>query len=86
MDDRKVDQDQTVEEVFNKWPKLIFTFLDHKLDCVGCYMAKYCSIKNVLQSYDLDTIRFLGEVSEVMDMDKNAKKSNHKENEGGNKD
>ena len=49
-----LDEEMTVEQVLIAYPELSHTFIQLKLDCVGCYLERFCTIRDIAQSYSLE--------------------------------
>ncbi len=56
----------TVDEIMRHWPQTIEVFLQFRTDCVGCAMAGYCTLEEVLGLYDLRGTGFLTELKSCM--------------------
>lgn len=48
-----LDPDQTVMEVIQKYPETIHVWIALKMDCVGCYLMRFCSPEYVAESYGM---------------------------------
>lgn len=65
---RKVDDAQflqpqtTVEETLARLPAAIGVFQVLKTGCVGCFLARFCTLKYVAQVYGLDVQELLAEL------------------------
>jgi hybrid cluster-associated redox disulfide protein len=53
MEPQQISQNWTVSEVLQKYPGTSRVFLEKKTLCLGCYMARFCSLKDVAQVYGL---------------------------------
>jgi hybrid cluster-associated redox disulfide protein len=53
----------TVSEIMNRWPQCVPVFLAHKLDCVGCPMAPFETLAEVIEIYRLSQDDFLAELA-----------------------
>jgi len=47
-------QTTTVEAVFKAAPNVGTVFIKHKTDCVGCFLARFCTLGEVADVYELD--------------------------------
>ncbi len=56
----------TVAEIMTRWPQSVPVFLSHKLDCVGCPMAPFETLAEVIEIYQLPEGVFLGELAAVI--------------------
>ena len=54
-----ISMDWTVEKILQGYPQLAVVFLRWKTDCIGCRLARFCSIEDVARSYHLDLETFL---------------------------
>ena len=52
-------KDIHVSDLFKRWPFLIAFFLDQKLDCVGCSLNRFCTLEDVVISYDFVSNDFI---------------------------
>ena len=53
----------TVAEIMDRWPQCVPVFLTHKLDCVGCPMAPFETLAEVMDIYQLPQDDFLAELT-----------------------
>lgn len=53
MEPQKISQSWTVSEILQKHPGASRVFLEKKTFCLGCYMARFCNLKDVAQIYGL---------------------------------
>jgi len=49
----------TVADIMDRWPQCVPVFLAHKLDCVGCPMAPFETLAEVIEIYQLPQDTFL---------------------------
>lgn len=54
----------TVKELLDRHPKLLLTFLDLSLLCVGCPTEAFHTLSDVAREYHLDRDAFLRRLSE----------------------
>ena len=52
-------EDLAVSEVLTRWPQVIPVFLEHRMACVGCTLAPFETLSEVLAIYGLSLHRFL---------------------------
>ncbi len=57
----------TVAEIMDRWPQCVPVFLAHKLDCVGCSMAPFETLAEVIEIYQLPQDAFLAELAAAID-------------------
>ncbi len=55
----KVEADSIVDDVMRAWPATIRVFLDFHMDCVGCPIAPFHTIRDSCQAYGIETAAFL---------------------------
>lgn len=66
MDQLQPQLNQSVQEVLNQWPQTASIFQSFKTACVGCYLARFCTLKEVAGSYDLQFEPLLEKLNEVI--------------------
>ena len=57
----------TVKEVLRKWPDALRVFMAAKTKCPGCFMGRFCTLKDVAQTYQIclpDLMRDLEEYAQ----------------------
>jgi hypothetical protein len=52
----------SVESVLKSTPKAVRFFHDRHTSCVGCGFARFCTLKDVINTYQLDEKTFLEEL------------------------
>ena len=57
----------TVEEALSACPDLYTIFLRGKAECIGCFLQKFCTLREVTGAYRVPLEGFLAEVIEVRD-------------------
>ena len=62
MEPQQISQNWTVSEVLQKYPGTSRVFLEKKTLCLGCYMARFCSLKEVAQVYGLEAEKLVQEI------------------------
>ena len=55
--------DMSVEDILKSTPSTIKFFISQHADCIGCRMAHFCSLRDVIKTYELDEKKFLKELS-----------------------
>ena len=53
MDSPTFRLDQTVQEVLSAWPETQRAFRALKTSCIGCYLARFCSLQDVAEAYQI---------------------------------
>ena len=54
MEPQQISQCSTVSEILKKYPETHRVFIERKTLCLGCYMARFCNLKDVAQAYSLE--------------------------------
>ncbi len=52
----------SVAEIMARWPQSVSVFLSRRLDCVGCSMAPFETLAEVIEIYHLPQEVFLNEL------------------------
>jgi hypothetical protein len=55
----------SVESLLKSTPKAVRFFLDMHAACVGCGFARFCTLKDVIDAYQLDQKLFLEELAKI---------------------
>ncbi len=55
--------DMSVEEVLKSTPSTVKFFISQHTDCVGCRLTHFCSLEDVVKTYELDEKKFLEALS-----------------------
>ncbi|HEY53779.1 MAG TPA: hypothetical protein G4N94_10010 [Caldilineae bacterium] len=50
----------------DRWPQSVPIFLHHHMVCVGCPMASFCTLEDVVNAYHLDIDSFLSELEQAI--------------------
>jgi len=56
----------TVSDILQKYPQVNRLFIHQKTACIGCHMARFCTLKDVISIYEKDQDAFLAELKEVI--------------------
>ena len=64
MDALILTPDLLVSDLLARSPKLWSLFVEKRLDCIGCSMAKFCTLEEVSAQYALDLDKFIREIQE----------------------
>lgn len=54
----------TVSELIRKHPKTIHFLIARETSCVGCYLAGFCSLADVVETYRFDQKDFYEELEQ----------------------
>jgi hypothetical protein len=63
-DDLKISE-TTVENFLKSTPKAVRFFIDRHAACVGCGFARFCTLKDVVNTYQLDEKLFFEELARI---------------------
>lgn len=55
--------DLSVADVLKHIPATVKFFINQHTDCVGCRLAHFCSLSDVVKTYELDETNFIEELS-----------------------
>lgn len=55
-----VRSDQAVSEVLAQWPQLAQVFVDQRMGCVGCPLARFETVAQAAQAYEMEELRLVG--------------------------
>lgn len=55
--------DLSVADVLKYIPATVKFFINQHTDCVGCRLAHFCSLSDVVKTYELDEKKFLEDLS-----------------------
>ena len=54
MDTQLLFAQLTVEDILKKWPLTFSVFRNRNTDCVGCLLQRFCSLKDVAETYEVE--------------------------------
>jgi len=63
MDEYLEVLDMTVADVLQHTPATVKFFIDQHTACVGCQLAHFCTIEDVIKTYEFDENNFLETLS-----------------------
>jgi hypothetical protein len=55
----------TVEKILKSTPKAVRFFIDRHVACMGCGFARFCTLKDVVNTYQLDGKSFFEELARI---------------------
>jgi hybrid cluster-associated redox disulfide protein len=58
-----ITADDIVSDVLATWPKIVPLFIERRLYCVGCSMARFETLADVSKIYRLDLDQFLDDLN-----------------------
>jgi len=63
MDTRIVLQpEMTVEDMLKTWPSAYTVFLNGKAECIGCFLQKFCTLREVAGAYEASPDELMAEL------------------------
>jgi hybrid cluster-associated redox disulfide protein len=65
MESQQISQCWTVSEILQKYPETCQVFVESKTLCLGCYMARFCNLKDVAQAYSLEIETLVHEIQKA---------------------
>ena len=65
MNDNFEISETSVESILKSTPKAARFFLDWHTACVGCGFARFCTLKDVINTYQLDEKLFIEELAKI---------------------
>ncbi len=66
MDDKLKLSETSVEDLIKSTPKATRFFLNWHTACIGCGFARFCRLKDVIETYQLDEKKFLEEAEQLL--------------------
>lgn len=63
-EETQIQSHSTVDETLRRRPETSHVFLKYQTQCVGCYMQKFCTIKDVAEVYQVNLDEFLKNLNE----------------------
>jgi hybrid cluster-associated redox disulfide protein len=67
MEHPQLEASLTVAEVLARWPQTISVFIHHRMACIGCAVAPFETLAEVVAIYRLDLACFLNELQQVVE-------------------
>lgn len=55
--------DMSVEDILKSTPSTVKFFINQHADCIGCRLAHFCTLRDVIRTYELDEKKFLEALS-----------------------
>ena len=55
-----------VAEIFERWPNTVNLFLQNRMSCPGCYLAKFEQLDGALLIYDIPSQEFLEALEQII--------------------
>lgn len=59
--------DMLIDDLIDRVPAVIATFVEHRMQCVGCPMARFETVAEVCEIYQLPLVTFLDDLASRTD-------------------
>jgi hybrid cluster-associated redox disulfide protein len=56
----------SVESLFERWPRTVQVFIQHQMACPGCYLAGFESLAGALRVYQIAPEPFLADLKQII--------------------
>jgi hypothetical protein len=56
-----------VADLLDAFPRAVAFFYSHKTACIGCYLARFCSLEDVIEAYRIDRGSSLSELATLLE-------------------
>ncbi len=66
MNGETIDGSWIVQNLLDEYPDILPVFRDWKLDCLGCSMSTFCTLREVADDYQLDLEQLLQEIRQAI--------------------
>jgi len=66
MENELISSESSVASLLKDFPQTARVFITQKTACVGCYMAVFCTLKDVISTYEIDDRIFFLELNKVI--------------------
>jgi hybrid cluster-associated redox disulfide protein len=66
MENKILSLDCTVADLLRDWPETIPVFIGYRLSCVGCEMAPFDTLADVIKIYQLQADLFLKDLEKAI--------------------
>jgi hypothetical protein len=57
-----LQSEMTVEDVLKAWPSAYSVFMNGKAECIGCFLQKFCTLREVADAYQVSLRDFTEEL------------------------
>lgn len=64
-----ISEQDCVAQTVNAYPQTVEIFLNRKTNCVGCLLARFCTLRDVADQYRFDLAEFLRELRQSVFLD-----------------
>ena len=56
----------SVADLLKSTPTTVRFFLEQRIACVGCSLARFCTLRDVINTYELDEKKFFEDLSKYL--------------------
>ncbi len=64
---KPVNLSSLVAEIFERWPNTVDLFMQNRMGCPGCYLAKFEELEGALSIYNISEDQFLEKLQKIID-------------------
>jgi hybrid cluster-associated redox disulfide protein len=64
--DPDIQPDQNIADLLDRWPQIIPLFMERRMFCVGCQMARFETLVGATAIYGLSLPQFLNEINQTI--------------------
>lgn len=61
----RITPETNLNQLLTDYPVLIPLFIKERLACIGCMMAKFETLRDLSQNYNVDLERFIAEIEAI---------------------
>jgi len=66
MNENKITEDMTIQEVIDKYPETATVFVKHNIGCIGCIAASFEKVKDIAGVHGTDVKVLLKDLNEAV--------------------
>lgn len=61
--EEEIQSNWTVDETLQRKPESSYVFIKRGMQCVGCFLQKFCTMKDVAEIYQIDLETLLNDLN-----------------------
>jgi len=65
-----------IEVILGKWPKVARVFISNRTGCIGCAFAKFHTLYDACEIYQLDCENILGQIQNLLNTEEEQESRN----------
>ncbi len=73
----QLQSEMTVEDVLKTWPSAYRVFLNGKSECIGCFLQKFCTLREVAEAYQVPLETLIEELKKHVQTISHLQRSQH---------